>query len=62
LHPELSKRFTHNIGLTGKSQYKDWDDIKHTDEIFRNLAAVGVLSPIQQKIRNLKAKKKLIIR
>ena len=60
LHPELSKRFTHNIGLTGKSQYKDWEEVKYTDEIFRNLAAVGVLTPQQIKINKLKRKKQLL--
>lgn len=61
LHPEIASRFTHNIGLTGKSSYKDWEDIKYKDTVFSKLAAVSVLSPHQLKIRSLKAKKKLII-
>lgn len=60
LHPALSSRFTHNIGLTGKSQYSDWEDIKYTDEVFRNLASVGVLSTQQIKINKLKRKRALL--
>ena len=37
-HPEISKRFTHNIGAYGKSDYKDWDKIKHLDETFQHLS------------------------
>ena len=31
LHPELKKRFLHNIGITGKSSYDRWDDYKNTE-------------------------------
>jgi len=37
LHPEISKRFKHNIGAYGKSDYKDWDNVKHLDENFQHL-------------------------
>jgi hypothetical protein len=57
LHPELSKRFTHNIGLTGKSQYKDWEDVKYTDEVFRDLAQVGKLTEQQLKFNKMKRRK-----
>lgn len=62
LHPEISVRFTHNIGLTGKESYAQWDDVKYNDPIFRQLASVAKLSPLQEKVRSLKAKKKLIQR
>jgi hypothetical protein len=35
LHPEIKKRFTHNIGITGKKKYVNWEDVKHEDKIFR---------------------------
>lgn len=60
LHPEVASRFTHNIGLTGKSNYDDWDDIKYKDAVFSQLADLPLLTPHQMKIRNLQAKKKLI--
>jgi hypothetical protein len=37
LHPEIKKRFTHNIGAHGKADYADWDQVKHLDENFKNL-------------------------
>lgn len=57
LHPEIKSRFTHNIGLTGKSQYEMWEDIKYTDKVYSRLASVGVLSPRQRKINSLLRKK-----
>lgn len=37
LHPELQKRFLHNIGITGKKQYESFDRISKDDEYFRLL-------------------------
>jgi len=37
LHPEINKRFKHNIGAYGKSDYEDWDQVKHLDESFKHL-------------------------
>jgi hypothetical protein len=37
LHPEIRKRFKHNIGAYGKSDYTDWDKVKHLDENFNHL-------------------------
>ena len=34
LHPEIKKRFKHNIGALGKPNYPDWDRVKHLDECF----------------------------
>lgn len=35
LHPELNKRFLHNIGITGKSQYESWETYSKTDPYFK---------------------------
>lgn len=35
LHPELNKRFLHNIGVTGKSQYSEWGAYANRDEYFK---------------------------
>jgi hypothetical protein len=37
LHPELKKRFVHNIGWTGKHQYENWNDIFSKDDIFKHV-------------------------
>lgn len=37
LHPEISKRFTHNIGATGKASYKNWNEVKYKNDAFNNL-------------------------
>ena len=34
LHPELNKRFHHNIGITGKNVYKEWNKYQNIDEYF----------------------------
>lgn len=57
LHPEIKSRFTHNIGLTGKEQYESWDDVKYQDNVYSQLAAVGVLTEKQLKVRSLLKKK-----
>lgn len=35
LHPEISKRFLHNIGITGKRQYEDWVTYARQDKYFQ---------------------------
>lgn len=35
LNPEISKRFYHNIGITGKQQYSAWNVISKKDVYFR---------------------------
>jgi hypothetical protein len=35
LHPEISKRFHHNIGITGKQQYSSWSTVSKQDQYFR---------------------------
>ena len=37
LHPELQKRFRHNIGWTGKHQYENWNEIFSKDDIYKHL-------------------------
>lgn len=40
LHPEIDKRFHHNIGWTGKNQYDNWDIIKDKDDIYKKMKGV----------------------
>lgn len=35
LNPEISKRFHHNIGITGKRNYEDWRTYSRQDEYFQ---------------------------
>lgn len=35
LHPEINKRFLHNIGATGKSKYPTWSIYSKTDEYYK---------------------------
>jgi hypothetical protein len=37
LHPEIKKRFVHNIGWTGKNQYNTFNFIKERDDILKKL-------------------------
>jgi Glycosyltransferase sugar-binding region containing DXD motif len=60
LHPEIKSRFTHNIGLTGKSQYEDWDSLKFADRTFATLACVGVMTDKQVRVHKLRQKKRLL--
>jgi hypothetical protein len=36
-HPELKSKFIHNIGWTGKHQYKNWEDIFKKDTIYNKV-------------------------
>jgi hypothetical protein len=44
LHPELKKRFLHNIGPSGKSSYANWKEFANADEFFRLVNAHPVIS------------------
>jgi hypothetical protein len=59
LHPEINSRFTHNIGITGKRNYNNWDDVKTKDNIFTILEGRNLtpLSKNQLKIRSLRNKR-----
>lgn len=37
LHPEIKKRFVHNIGWTGKNQYNTFNFVKERDDILKKL-------------------------
>jgi hypothetical protein len=43
LHPELKKRFLHNIGPTGKSSYANWKEFANADEFFKLVNAHPVI-------------------
>jgi hypothetical protein len=51
LNPEIKSRFVHNIGITGKKQYKEWDNYKH-DPFFK-LIHGNSISDKERKQRNL---------
>jgi mannosyltransferase OCH1-like enzyme len=57
LHPEIKKRYTHNIGITGKHQYENWEQLKYKDKFFSMLARVPILSETEIKLRKLKEKR-----
>lgn len=60
LHPEIKNRFTHNIGVTGKSQYQNWDSVKRTDNVFSLIAGiVNNMSETELKIHEMKKKRAL---
>lgn len=55
LHPELNKRFLHNIGITGKSQYENWETYSKSDPYFklimgRNKKTSGEIVDIRKKL------------
>jgi hypothetical protein len=51
LNPEIKKRFVHNIGISGKKQYSEWDDYKH-DKFFK-LIHGNSISDKEKKQKNL---------
>ena len=55
-HPEIEKRFVHNIGITGKRNYSSWDKVKVKDRIFSILENSN-LPPIRKDIWNLRNKR-----
>ena len=59
LHPEIKKRFTHNIGITGKRKYEDWNIVSKKDNIFNILENSGFkpLSKEQLHVRVLRNKR-----
>tara|TARA_B110000503_G_scaffold82583_2_gene125987 strand:+ start:97 stop:723 length:627 start_codon:yes stop_codon:yes gene_type:complete len=36
-HPEISSKFIHNIGWTGKNQYDTWDTVFNRDDIYKKM-------------------------
>jgi len=51
LHPEISSRFVHNIGVTGKSKYNLWESLKSKDDIFKVLSLN--LKPLTLEQKNI---------
>ena len=60
LHPEISSRFSHNIGITGKRNYDNWNNVKEKDNIFSVLEKGGFkpLSKEQLQIKKIRNKRK----
>lgn len=57
LHPEIKKRYTHNIGVTGKHQYDNWEYLKYKDKFFSMIARTPVLTDTEIRLRRLKEKR-----
>jgi hypothetical protein len=36
-HPEIHSKFIHNIGWTGKNQYKNWEQIYRRDNVYQKM-------------------------
>jgi len=51
LNPKIGERFIHNIGISGKKQYIEWDNYKH-DKFFK-LIHGNSISNQEKKQRNL---------
>lgn len=54
LHPEINKRFLHNIGVTGKSQYESWQIYSRTDEYFKLIQGRAKKTP--EEIKSIRQK------
>lgn len=61
LNPEISKRFIHNIGITGKRKYKDFKTYSVEDEFFKLIH--GWDEPtLEEKVATINDKIALILR
>ena len=54
LHPELNKRFLHNIGITGKSQYESWEAYSKSDPYFKLIMGRNKKTP--EEIKDIRQK------
>jgi hypothetical protein len=60
LNPALRRRFHHNIGISGKKNYQNWEDYSTKDKFFQLIHGVNQKSLRQIKEENLaRAKEKL---
>lgn len=53
LNPALRKRFYHNIGITGKRQYKRWQDFVNIDPLFQLIHGANDKTPEERAQENL---------
>lgn len=53
MNPELRKRFYHNIGITGKRNYKKWEDYAKKDSMFQLIHGVNVKTADEIRKENL---------
>jgi len=59
LNPELSNRFKHNIGITGKRQYEDWKEYASQDKYFKMIHGIDpeeLKTSKKHKIENINNK------
>ena len=54
LHPELNKRFLHNIGPGGKTNYESWNTYSKTDEYFKLIQ--GKVKKTPEEIKAIRQK------
>lgn len=54
LHPELNKRFLHNIGITGKNKYNNFKNYINKDEFFKII--VGRDTKTDKQIHEIRKK------
>lgn len=52
LHPELNKRFLHNIGVSGKSQYTSWNTHCNSDQFFKLIR--GKIKKTPEEIKQIR--------
>lgn len=63
LHPAINSRFLHNIGITGKKEYDNYESVSKVDKYFRLLGATDKRSPeeiieIRNKLLSIRRNKK----
>lgn len=57
LNPEIRKRFIHNIGITGKTQYEKWKQYAEKDEFFKLIhGQFGNTKKTPEEIRSMRQK------
>ena len=55
LNPEISKRFLHNIGITGKKKYSDWETHKLQDQYFAMLDRMSLPEKsLEEKLEDIR--------
>lgn len=56
LHPDINKRFHHNIGITGKRNYEDWRTYSRQDRYFQMIHGIDPLeirASLQENVKRV---------
>lgn len=56
LHPEIKKRFIHNIGFTGKTKFENFEKYRYQDEMFLNVGPEAFYTELSSEIRSVRSK------